>query len=402
MGGDQRGIPGDANVATWRGTAYLRSAIGSVTEAGVISRLAADLALAPGSTVALFASPAANLRLVAEEAEQRFAGVTVVGCTTAGEIGADGYATDSIVAVGFPREHFACGSILVPDLSDYDQHALALEVISARAHLARSIPAWKTEFGLTLIDGLSRREDDLNAALATALGQMPLFGGSAADGFDFGKTCILYRGKVLANAAVITLVRTACDVRIFSLDHLSPTETRMVVTAADPETRTVYEINAEPAAREYARILGKDPMQLNPMTFASHPVLVRLGGQYHVRSIQRMDDDGNLVFFSAIDEGLVLRLAEPSDIAAHLDSELSALGRVGAPDAILGFDCLHRRLEVEEKQLNHVICGILSRHKVVGFNSYGEQFNSRHVNQTLTGVAIYPPGTMKAHDAAAR
>ena len=111
---------------------------------------------------------------------------------------------------------------------------------------------------------------------------------------------------LLPHAAVITLVRTACDVRVFSLDHLSPTETRMVVTAADPETRTVFEINAEPAAREYARILGKDPMQLTPLTFASHPVLVRLGGQYHVRSIQLMDERGNLVFFSAIDEGLVL------------------------------------------------------------------------------------------------
>jgi hypothetical protein len=34
---------------------------------------------------------------------------------------------------------------------------------------------------------------------------------------------------------------------------------------------------------------------------------------------------------------------------------------------------------------------ILSRHNVVGFSTYGEQFNSMHVSQTLTGVAIYPP-----------
>jgi hypothetical protein len=33
----------------------------------------------------------------------------------------------------------------------------------------------------------------------------------------------------------------------------------------------------------------------------------------------------------------------------------------------------------------------LRRHRVVGFNSYGEQFNMLHVNQTFTGVAIYPP-----------
>jgi hypothetical protein len=28
---------------------------------------------------------------------------------------------------------------------------------------------------------------------------------------------------------------------------------------------------------------------------------------------------------------------------------------------------------------------------VVGFSTYGEQLNSMHVNQTMTGVAIYPP-----------
>ena len=34
---------------------------------------------------------------------------------------------------------------------------------------------------------------------------------------------------------------------------------------------------------------------------------------------------------------------------------------------------------------------MLARHHVLGFNTYGEQFNMLHVNQTFTGVAIYPP-----------
>ena len=368
----------------------------------MIFRLAAELSLDPGSMVVLFVSPVADARAVAAEAAEAFPGITIVGCTTAGEIAAEGYISDGIVAVAFPREHFACASVLVPDLGDYDQHALALEVIATRARLGRSFPNWTTEFAFTLIDGLSRREDDLNAALATTLGPMPFFGASAADGFDFRQTFVIYKGQAHPNAAVVTLVRTDCDVRVFSLDHLSPTDIQMVVTAADPETRTVFELNAEPAAREYARMLGKDPLQLTAMTFASHPVLVRLGGQYHVRSIQRLDENGNLVFFSAIDEGLVLRLAEPSDIALHLDTALDELSENGRPEAILGFDCLHRRLEIEEKQLNHVMCGILARHKVVGFNSYGEQINSRHVNQTFTGVAIYPPRTITGNDVSAR
>jgi hypothetical protein len=187
------------------------------------------------------------------------------------------------------------------------------------------------------------------------------------------------------------MVRSACRVRVFSLNHLVPTDRRMVVTGADPSRRIVREINAEPAAREYARLLGKDPEQLTSFTFAAHPVVVRLGGRHHVRAIQRMEPNGDLVFFSAIAEGLVLTLAEPQDIAAHLEHELAALGAAGAPAAILACDCILRRMEAQEKQRYGAVSAILRAHGVAGFSTYGEQVNSMHVNQTMTGMAIWAP-----------
>ncbi len=48
-------------------------------------------------------------------------------------------------------------------------------------------------------------------------------------------------------------------------------------------------------------------------------------------------------------------------------------------------------MSAEEKQLTGAISALLSSHSVVGFSTYGEQVNGLHVNQTLTGVAIYPP-----------
>ena len=163
------------------------------------------------------------------------------------------------------------------------------------------------------------------------------------------------------------------------------------MTGADPARRVVTEINAEPAAREYARILGKDPEQLTPFIFAAHPVLVRIGGQHYVRAIQQVADNGDLIFFSAIDEGLVLTMAKPLEIAEHLDERLSALSTHGAPDAIIACDCILRRLEAEQKQKTRDVSAILARHRVVGFNTYGEQSDGAHVNQTMTGVAVYPP-----------
>ncbi|MFN6978088.1 MAG: FIST N-terminal domain-containing protein, partial [Gemmobacter sp.] len=231
------------------------------------------------------------------------------------------------------------------------------------------------------------REDALAAALAGGLGPVPLFGGSAGDGTRFRQTRVLAGGAARGNAAVVALVRTACPVRVFNLDHLVPTETRMVVTRADPARRIVQAINAEPAAREYARLAGKDPAQLTPFTFAAHPVVVRIGGQHHVRAIREVAGD-DLIFYSAIGEGLVLTLARPQDMAAHL---ARALGALDGPAAILACDCILRRMEAEENQQTQAISALLRRHRVTGFSTYGEQRNAMHVNQTLTGVALYPP-----------
>jgi hypothetical protein len=37
--------------------------------------------------------------------------------------------------------------------------------------------------------------------------------------------------------------------------------------------------------------------------FAAHPLMVRAGGDYHVRSVQSANPDGSLTFYCAIDEG---------------------------------------------------------------------------------------------------
>jgi hypothetical protein len=75
-----------------------------------------------------------------------------------------------------------------------------------------------------------------------------------------------------------------------------------------------------------------------------------------------------------------------------MEAALRALSEPVAPVAILGCDCILRRLEVENTQSMRAMSRLLAAHDVIGFNTYGEQFNSVHVNQTFTGVAIYPPG----------
>lgn len=372
-------------------TGLVRTAFADCRAPDAVDQLVAALSPADLSLVILFLSPQTDLQGFMQAASGRFAPARVVGCTTAGELGRDGYTEGEIVAIGLPSAHFAAAPLLIDDLTNLAPQDLIADTIRNRHALAADHPDWHSEFALLLVDGLSTREDALAAELAVGLGPVPLFGGSAGDGNDFGITYILHEDQLRTNAAVLIQVRSDCPIRVFNTDHLQPTPRRMVVTGADPAKRLVHEINAEPAAREYARLLGKDPEQLSTFTFAAHPVVVRIGEQTHVRAIQRVAENGDLVFFSAIDEGVILTLAEPENMVTHLERELSALSEQGPPDMILGCDCLLRRVEAEQKQMANDLSRLLARHRVVGFSTYGEQVNSMHVNQTLTGVAIYPP-----------
>jgi hypothetical protein len=379
------------DAATITAPEVLRRAHAEARDPEAFARIAHDLGPGPFALIILFISPETPLAAVGPRIEAAFGTTPIIGCTTAGEIGPEGYSEGGIVAIGLPALHFAAETLLIADLQAIDGQALIGEVIRARQRLTKASPGWNNEFAFLLVDGLSVREDELAGALASGLGPVPLFGGSAGDGTRFENTFVLHDGRLAQNIATLSLVRTRCQVKVFSLDHLRPSERRMVVTEADPARRLVRQINAEPAAQEYARLLGKDPAQLTTFTFAAHPLVVRIGGQHHVRAIQRVAPNGDLVFFSAIGEGLVLTLAEAQDMAAHLEAGLTGLSASGAPAAILGCDCVLRRIEAEEKQLSGKISDILRRHNVTGFSTYGEQVGATHVNQTFTGVAIYPP-----------
>ena len=356
----------------------------------LVDNLHDQLGPGPFELVCLFISPEADFQALVEATSRRFGAADVLACTTAGELGRNGYEEDQVVAIGFRSAHSNVLTYAIEDLDALDDQTVADGLIEARLALAQRAPTWSSDFAFLLVDGLSLREEQLTAFLAAGLGPTPLFGGSSGDGTNFAQTWLARNGEILKNAAIVVLVRCDRPVRVFSLDHLVPTDQRMVVTSATPDDRIVHEINAEPAALEYARLLGLDPHQLDQFTFAEHPVVVRLGDVHHVRAIQQVKENHDLVFFSAINEGMVLTLAKHDDIVAHLDRGLGDLAKHQQPEIILGCDCILRRIEAGRTQRTHEMSSVLREHNVVGFSTYGEQIGGLHVNQTLTGVAIYP------------
>ncbi len=205
----------------------------------------------------------------------------------------------------------------------------------------------------------------------------------------FTRTVVVHGREVRTSAAVLTLVHTLRPFLVFKTQHFVPGAEKLVVTAADAGTRTVHEINGEPAADEYARAVGVPVESLGPPVFADYPVVVKAGGDGFVRALARVNPDASLTFMCAIEEGIVLTVARGVDLVANLETAMDDVRRrVGEPSLILGCDCILRRLEIERRALTPAIDKILLRLPFLGFSTYGEQLNAVHVNQTLTGVAI--------------
>lgn len=354
--------------------------------------LTAELAGRDWAHVFVFSPDKGTLKQVADGVAAVCGDAQVTGCTTAGQIGTQGYTGDDMsIVIGMPASHFASHTVKIGDLDNLNPQDMVDALVQARTALTEAHPDKPSGFGFLLVDGLSLREDELAATVAPALGAWPIFGGSAGDGDRFVETWLAHDGTLSTGSALLTFICTACETRVFSLNHLEPTERRMIVTKADPEKRIVKEINAEPAAREYARMVMKDPDQLDEFTFSANPVVVRLGDTHHVRAIQRVNENGELVFFAAIEEGMVLNVAEPKDIAPHLDTELKKL-KAGRDDVeIFACDCLLRKIEAEQTQATRALSNVLARNRVVGFSTYGEQIGPLHVNHTMTGVMLVAP-----------
>jgi hypothetical protein len=244
-------------------------------------------------------------------------------------------------------------------------------------------------FAFLLVDGMSMKEEPVVSAVYRGLGDLQLFGGSAGDGTRFEHTFIFHEGRFREDCAVVTLIHTTHPFHLFKTQHFVSNADLMVVTRADPARRVVTEINAEPAGREYARMVGLEVDKLTPLIFAAHPVVVQLGGLEYVRSIQKVNEDESLTFFCAIDEGIVLTVARGVDLVQNLEQTFAEVrANVGEPELVLGCDCILRRLEIEQRGLEAQVSNLLRRNRVIGFATYGEQYNAMHVNQTFTGVAI--------------
>ncbi len=346
----------------------------------------------PGMSLGVFyCSPDYDLPALAAALHDCFGDVNLLGCTTYGEITPAGYIKGSLTGMSLAQPSFYVETRRIDDLDTFeiaDGEAVAKSSIQALGQQAHW-PTAENTFGLLLIDGLSCREEAVVSSIHQHSRDIQLFGGSAGDGVAFGTTYLYHDGEFRTDCALFSLIQTPHRFTVFKTQHFVETEKKMVVTEAYPDKRVVTEINGLPAGREYARMVGLEVEELTPLIFSTYPVIVKIGGEFFVRSIQKVNDDQSLTFFCAIDEGIVLTVAKGVDLVENLkDLFANVTTAIGEPMLVLGCDCILRHLEIEQNGIGDQVAQVMVDNKVIGFSTYGEQFNAMHVNQTFTGVAI--------------
>ena len=233
--------------------------------------------------VVFFCSSEYDLDVLADELSRLFAGVKVVGCTTAGTIGPAGYLRHGLSGVSFPAHRCRVATGLVGCLQQFDIPA----GYAFAKSLLQQIPdadGGSNRFAFMLIDGLSMREELVSHAFQLALDKVPLAGGSASDDMKFSKTFVYYDGRFHSESAILVVVNTSLPFRVFRTQHFIPTDKRFVVTEADKSKRLVKEIDAMPAAEAYARMLSVEVSALTPALYAAWPAVVVINGADYVRS----------------------------------------------------------------------------------------------------------------------
>ena len=112
-----------------------------------------------------------------------------------------------------------------------------------------------------------------------------------------------------------------------------------------------------------------------------------------MRAIQAVTADRGLSLMSSIETGTTMTLGRAENPTESLAARMGELGRTAL---ILGFDCVLRRIALEQAGLGESIGRIYREHRVAGFNTYGEQHGGLHVNQTFVGLAFLEPDAFDA------
>lgn len=340
--------------------------------------------------VIFFASSKYDFTLVSKSMKEAFKSAEVIGCTTAGEIGSQGFTEGTLVAMSIAADDFTPATAVIKDIKKRAMLGKN-EVINAFNKTGMDIndvAVNKKGFGILLIDGMQAAEEKVMSVFSLIFKEFPILGGSAGDDLKFKETFVSANGEVYSNAAVVTFIKTGKKFYPYKENIYAPTEKELKVTKVDLESRTVFEFNNLPAIQEYAAALNvpKDKLQ---SCFMSSPLGRQFSDSIWITSPYRIEGDG-IQFYAQLMQNSVVRVLKAIDPVEEARKTVEKI-KENVPNVkgIIAFNCILRYLQFKSQNVCSPVYNELSKlGEVIGFSTYGEQYYKHHVNQTLTLIAL--------------
>jgi hypothetical protein len=326
-------------------------------------------------------------------------GVPLIGCSTSGEIAADGPGDAGVVVMALGGAGFQ-----VRTSSADVTHAGLRRGGEQVAAAADSLTAAHRSLVL-LSDGLAGDQEELVRGVYGVLGaSVPIVGGCAGDDLQMTRTTQLHDDQVLTGSVVAAALGSDAPFGIGVSHGWRRFGEPMLVT--DSRENRVLSLDDEPALDVYLRRLAApaeawtDPAAFTRFAL-THPLgLSRRRGE-HVRFVAEADfrdrslgcvahvPRGGLAWFMEGDADSVLAATDAA--CAEALSPLQGAPPVG----LLAFDCIARRGVLEPGGLGREIDRLSSSAAgapVAGFYTYGEiartSGTSGFHNQTLVVLAV--------------
>jgi hypothetical protein len=336
--------------------------------------------------VIFFASTKYDPAAISAQMQASFAGVEVIGCSTAGEIVSGQMLKNAVVAMAL--DGAAVQDVKVEVVEHLQEQVNVDPAFSAfEKHFGEPVNAMDhgKYVGIVLVDGLSGAEERLIDKVGD-LTNVTFIGGSAGDDLKFQATHVYANGRSYSNAALLALLKPGTPFTFIKTQSFCDLGKKLVVTRANEAQREVLEFNGKPAAAAYAEALGTSVSDA-PERFMHNPVGLVIEGEPYVRSPQQIKGE-KMAFYCGVTEGMELSVLESTNIIDDTAQALAkAKAELGAISGIINFNCILRTLELDSKQLSGEYAALFAQVPTIGFSTYGEQYIG-HINQTATMLVL--------------
>ena len=348
----------------------------------------------------LFTSCVQDQNKIMEGAKSVLGDVPVIGCTSSAAICTqDGYLNketgySGMMLFGGDLEVVTAGSKQTDETPREVGRRVAKEAIS-------KVKGNDVEPDFFFMSASPANEEEYLEGIQDVIGNVPVFGGSAADNTVEGKWSILNDGEAFADGLTIAIFYTKGEMKNLYTGAYHETNNVGVITKVRDE-RTLVEIDHEPALKKYAEWTGKSVESLMGNNLLTESICAPLGVKDPIGKVTAVrhpmfgnDDLSMNIGANLAENTAVIELSNtPEGILKANEETINNLNKlmVNEPNSYFLVHCGGRRLglalsSIEDKIYPEVKKVIPDKEFLMVF-TFGEYGTGDHSSNTVGGLSL--------------